>query len=364
MRPRHVVILLLTLVVVLGAGVAVGSANSDLESTQPDEHALVQDQPDPDNTITRIELAADGSATWGITFRTRLATDDDHAEYERFQESFRENTSRYLEPFETRMTGVVDRANESHTREMRATEFTTRTTIQEVPRRWGVVTFQFTWDGFAATDGDRVVAGDVFEGGFYIGEDDVLAVAAPDGFVVADADPTPDEVSGSVLEWHGREDFADGHPRIVAGPSESTTALQQDGEVDGGGTDAWLLSVFGLFTFGLLIAVLYAFRTGRLTLPIGGGSDDSLEATDSGEETDAPTTSNADTEQSQLLTDEDRVRRTLREQGGRMKQSAVVEDLGWSKSKTSRVLSAMADDGTVEKLRIGRENVIDLSDDE
>ncbi|CDK40607.1 uncharacterized protein BN903_57 [Halorubrum sp. AJ67] len=45
-----------------------------------------------------------------------------------------------------------------------------------------------------------------------------------------------------------------------------------------------------------------------------------------------------------------------------MKQSDVVEELGWSKSKTSRVLSRMADAGGVEKLRIGRENVIDLAD--
>ncbi|WP_440764797.1 helix-turn-helix transcriptional regulator [Natronorubrum sp. DTA7] len=341
-----------------------GTAGGTPEATQATEHGLAQDQPDPDNTITRIDLAADGSATWEITFRTRLATEDDQAEYERFQESFRENPSQYLEPFETRMTGVVDRAHESHTREMRATGFTTRTTIQEIPRRWGVVTFQFTWDGFAAIDGDRVIAGDVFEGGFYIGEDDVLEVAAPDGFVVADAEPTPDEVSDSILEWHGREDFADGHPRVFAGPSESTTAMQQDGEFDENGIDARTLFVFGLFTFGLLLAVLYAFRTGRLALPIDGGGDNSLAGTVPEEETDATTTSNSDPEQSQLLTDEDQVLRALREQGGRMKQSAVVEDLGWSKSKTSRVLSAMADDGTVEKLRIGRENVIDLSDDE
>jgi len=65
-----------------------------------------------------------------------------------------------------------------------------------------------------------------------------------------------------------------------------------------------------------------------------------------------------------LLTDEDRVRRALEESGGRMKQSAIVDEFGWSKSKTSRVLSRMADDGEVEKLRIGRENVIDLVDED
>ncbi|MBP1922838.1 putative membrane protein [Halorubrum alkaliphilum] len=47
-----------------------------------------------------------------------------------------------------------------------------------------------------------------------------------------------------------------------------------------------------------------------------------------------------------------------------MRQSAIVEELDWSKSKTSRVLSRMADEGDVEKLRIGRENVIDLAETE
>jgi uncharacterized membrane protein len=43
-----------------------------------------------------------------------------------------------------------------------------------------------------------------------------------------------------------------------------------------------------------------------------------------------------------------------------MKQSDIVDALDWSKSKTSRVLSDMAEADRVEKLRIGRENVISL----
>jgi hypothetical protein len=60
------------------------------------------------------------------------------------------------------------------------------------------------------------------------------------------------------------------------------------------------------------------------------------------------------------LTDEERVERALARERGRMRQSALATELEWSASKTSRVLSAMADDGRVEKLRVGRENVVDL----
>lgn len=65
----------------------------------------------------------------------------------------------------------------------------------------------------------------------------------------------------------------------------------------------------------------------------------------------------------ELVTDEDRVRRLLERNDGRMRQAAIAEELEWSASKTSRVVSGMADEETVEKLRIGRENVIDLLED-
>ncbi|WP_227738967.1 helix-turn-helix transcriptional regulator [Halorientalis pallida] len=53
-----------------------------------------------------------------------------------------------------------------------------------------------------------------------------------------------------------------------------------------------------------------------------------------------------------------RIRRLLDEHGGRLPQSEIVERTGWSKSKVSRVLSAMAEDEQVRKIRIGRENLV------
>ena len=61
-----------------------------------------------------------------------------------------------------------------------------------------------------------------------------------------------------------------------------------------------------------------------------------------------------------FLSDEDRVRKLLRENGGRTKQVRIVEETGWSKSKVSVLLSEMEEDGTISKLRVGRENVVSL----
>ncbi|WP_460560895.1 helix-turn-helix transcriptional regulator [Halorubrum pallidum] len=360
------------------------------------------DQPAPDNTITRIGLSADGSATWELTLRTRLENDSDVAEYERFQERFRSNTSRYLDPFAERMSGAVAAANESSDREMRALAFEAETGIQEIPRRWGVVSFRFTWTGFAAVDGDAVVVGDVFAGGFFIGEDDALAVSVPEGYAVESAAPEPDDAGDGVVEWRGREDFDDGRPSVRAVPATAGGGGSDDGSAgsDGGADvgvagNTTLLAALALLLVAAVGLGAYAVRTGRVGLG-GSEADGGPPASESGPDggdtgqpnaasttagstagaaalagsagrdsagngsTDAVPDDNSDAIDPELLTDEDRVRRALRERGGRMKQSDVVEAFDWSKSKTSRVLSRMADAGEVEKLRIGRENVIDL----
>ena len=64
----------------------------------------------------------------------------------------------------------------------------------------------------------------------------------------------------------------------------------------------------------------------------------------------------------ELLSDEERVVHLLEHNGGRMKQATIVKETDWSNAKVSQLLSSMAEEGTVEKLRIGRENLITLVD--
>lgn len=76
---------------------------------------------------------------------------------------------------------------------------------------------------------------------------------------------------------------------------------------------------------------------------------------DHGTETD-------DTQLVEAMTDEERVHRVVSAHGGQVRQSVVVGETGWSKSKVSRVLSRMADEGAVEKIQIGRENLVTYPD--
>ncbi|MFT4890965.1 MAG: putative membrane protein, partial [Halobacteriales archaeon] len=66
----------------------------------------------------------------------------------------------------------------------------------------------------------------------------------------------------------------------------------------------------------------------------------------------------------ELLSDEERVERLLERNGGRMKQGDIVKETGWSNAKVSQLLSSMAEEERINKLRIGRENLITLPDED
>ena len=96
------------------------------------------------------------------------------------------------------------------------------------------------------------------------------------------------------------------------------------------------------------------------------GPDDGAPA-ESGVEAEDEEDDGADEEPAvdpELLSDEERVEHLLRRNGGRMKQANIVKETNWSNAKVSQLLSSMDEAGRIDKLRIGRENLITLPDEE
>ena len=108
------------------------------------------------------------------------------------------------------------------------------------------------------------------------------------------------------------------------------------------------------------------------------GNDDIVDAdtTESSmtTESESKSESEANTQQSEdsmpdistdpaLLSDEERVEQLLSRNGGRMRQASIVDKTGWSDAKVSQVLSMMAEENRVDKLRLGRENLISLPEE-
>ncbi|WP_430504387.1 helix-turn-helix transcriptional regulator [Haloparvum sp. PAK95] len=93
--------------------------------------------------------------------------------------------------------------------------------------------------------------------------------------------------------------------------------------------------------------------------PPAGGEAESAEGPAGGQAGSEPGEDDAEEDLS-LLSDAERVERLLDRNGGRMRQADIVEETDWSDAKVSQLLSSMADEGRVEKLRLGRENLISL----
>ncbi|MEZ3116344.1 DUF4897 domain-containing protein [Halobaculum sp. MBLA0147] len=482
MRSLSVVaVVTLVLATVLVPVAAVGGASATQSTlpgvgtgAAPPPVPAAADQPAVDDTVTRIELATNGTAVWELAYQTRLQTDAEVADYRTFQSEFRNDTATFETTFRERIGAVVADATNETGREMAVTNVTATTAIRQVPRRIGVVTYRFRWTGFAETDGDRVVAGDVFEGGYYLADNDSLVVVAPSDYVVDRATPTPSVSDERQVRWTGRLSFADGRPLVAARPADTPTrtatrtrtrtptpATVTTGPAtaggDGGGGVPWLL--VGAVALVLAAVVALAVRGGG---PFGGdgsfgggtrsdgtppddgappdgtggtgthgadvetrGGDGEADtstggaggesgATSAGDESTTPsrpsvgTTATGDGEPTAAdaatadaiaagdgtdehtdsdsgtdddeglpepyasvldgirppLTDAERVERALARERGRMRQSALADELDWSASKTSRVLSDMESDDRIEKIRVGRENVVDLAVDE
>ena len=78
---------------------------------------------------------------------------------------------------------------------------------------------------------------------------------------------------------------------------------------------------------------------------------------------EAPPSVEVPADSSPVLSDEEKTIKLLREHGGRLPQREITEQSEWSKSKVSRLLSKMEDQGLITKINLGRENLIALNDD-
>ncbi|UTF52294.1 helix-turn-helix transcriptional regulator [Natronosalvus rutilus] len=315
-----------------------------------------------ETTTFIVTVNDDGSAIWTFRYERILEGDEAKSEFETFAEEFESEETELYADFASQAEVLLNIGREETDREMEATDFNRTARIEQGFNTRGVVEMSFTWNGFAQVNDGEVVAGDVFEGNFVVASDQSLVVETGDGLRFADVQPVG-ELSASSLEasdsvtWTGRKQFLDGQPRVVF-ESESAGGPVESGD-DTENESALPLSTIamalagGAILLGLLVAGIS--RYGLLSRTDRSDPDSRPEPTR--EPDQSPAQPIPDDE---LLSDEDRVISLIRERGGRMKQVDIVDETGWSKSKVSMLLSEMESDGTISKLRVGRENIISL----
>lgn len=347
---------LLVVLVVSAVGVGGVAQAADPSAVADGSEQVATGAVDTDNfesTTFELTVHENGDATWTSRYERQLAPNES-AEFEEFVEEFEEDDEGELfVRFTEQAHALTDRGAEHTDREMEASNFNRSAGIDYRPNRMGYVEMSFTWSGFAPVEDGTIIVGDVFAGGLYIEDDQTFVVQSGDGLTFVSVQPDGQYVGESIEEassvsWNGQRDFPDGQPRIVLEPS------------DGGASavpTSWLLAAV------LVVLVLGAGfvwhrsdestgSTTASTSPVGSAESSST----GGRSIDEPEAVASE----ELLSDEDRVVALIRENGGRMKQVDIVDETGWSKSKVSMLLSDMDEEGTISKLRVGRENIISL----
>jgi uncharacterized membrane protein len=355
-----------------------------------------------DSTVFRVTAYENGSARWTLQYLRLLENESQVATFEEYAAEFERTEPAFVRDFRTRAERLTAFGTNATGRNMTATGFRRAAFVRTQPggtQAVGVVELSFLWGGFAQVREDRVVVSDVFEGGMYVDTDQRLVFAHGRNlsFAADGVDPEPDSVAGGTLgasdtvTWVGERRFLDARPRVAyarvgAGaepPGGEATTTDPDGVDGGAGPDnggdpdgsspndggSGLMLPVALGVVLLLGLVGLAWYSGAIPAGRTSGTDGETGSPGDAGGTSAGTArgqtrdpaASPPVSEAELLSDEDRVRRLLEDNGGRMKQVDIVDETEWSKSKVSMLLSEMEEDGEISKLRVGRENIISLS---
>ncbi|MBV0925298.1 hypothetical protein KTS45_13920 [Halomicroarcula limicola] len=380
MVPRAPAVFLVLLVV---ASVATPVAASVVAPTRPAQQTTPTETPTPvtENTTFYVQIQPNGDARWTVTDTYALEDQNDTDAFESLAQEYVDGET------DTRWEAAFREANERATaatgREMNITGMSRDYVVNE---RRGTLILEFTWTDFATVERGRLVVGDAFEtpeGTWFrsLGENQRLVISAPAGYGVQNSPPRTAVIDGE-LRFEGPRTFEPDYLEIVytGNPDRSPTDTPERPAGLFGNVPFWFGAVL-MLVVGLVVAVGYINWQGNLDLPPagasgtdtgggdGGGAAGAVAsgvATDGADESGAAAASDDGDEETDvtLLSDEERVERLLDRNGGRMKQARIVKETGWSNAKVSQLLSAMDEDGRIDKLRIGRENLISFPDED
>ncbi|ELZ34941.1 hypothetical protein C474_01232 [Halogeometricum pallidum JCM 14848] len=368
----------------------------------------------PDDVSLRIDIREDGTAEWAVEYRVLLDDENSTAAFESVKRDVEANGSEYSSEFRGRMESTAATAENATGREMAIKNVSVSASRQQLPQEYGVLTYRFVWTNFAVVEGDSIRAGDALRG-LFLDEETSLLMTWPEGYVVEDAAPAPDDKRTRTVVWNGPLDFGSGEPSLVVtarGSAGTDAGVTTSGPATAGGEGGGSSSDGGngpnlwLGGAGLLVAaavvgggwVLYRKReksvppgadatdgTGTAPPDDGSGGTGDAESTavaadphdasetgrsegaasdpDTGASTAASEADDGTSPwEDELLSNEERVLALMEHEGGRLKQQEVAQTLDWTDAKTSQVVRRMREANELDAFRLGRENVLVLPD--
>lgn len=335
------VILLLCPAVVSPGGVAGGGESGGIGHAEPaldGTEATVSATPvaaqvaplEPDAVVLSVSVYENGTAQWRIEYRTRLDDPARREAFQRFQADLDDGAGSVDGGFYRQINASIAAAENATGREMTGTGFATDAAVRRLPQEYGVVVYRFRWRGFAAVSEEGLRVGDALAG-FFLGEGERLLLSWPRGYQLSEIQPEPDSQRDRTVVWQGPREFDPSEPRVLL-----TERAWPGSE---------LLRAAGAATvLGAGALLFWLLRRGPALPSVVPGL---LERGQDG---------------SELLSNEEQVLDLLERRGGRVKQQVIADELGWTETKTSYVVSNLREQGRIDSFRLGRENVLSLAE--
>lgn len=273
-----------------------------------------------------VQVGADASATWAITQVTGL-----------------NGTIDTWDGFQEKVLSLVNDAADLSQREMSVDSLET-TTIGDPQSR--TTKYVFTWLNFSAVQDGKTTIGDVFLVNNFFSRlygDGTLQIIYPPAHTVRSVTPTPNERDDNLrsLEWLGTQFLTNGEPQITLAPPSSSPSP----EPTAGNGDSQLYVLVGTgfaVVASALLVSFYAVRRRKRK-----ATEDAAVKLQEGTLGES---------------EEEKIVKILRANGGSAFQSAITEQLRFSKAKTSQLLTALEKKGVVRRYKKGRDKIVTLAE--
>jgi uncharacterized membrane protein len=278
----------------------------------------------------RVLINNDGSTAWSITQASDI------------------NVSRDTwENFQQRVITLVDAAKNLVQRQMtidlNSFEMTT-TNFQETQSK--TTTYKFIWLNSTIIREEELVFGDIFLlNGFFsqLYGEGTIQITYPQAYDVQSASPTPNQEDESIqtLKWFRTQDFLIGRPNIALTTSSQTPSPPTN-------TNQNELTLYVLI--GISSAIVLASTIG-ISIIRRRKQKTRMKIESINLENILP-----------IEIEEQKILRILHASGGSAFQSIITEQAKFSKAKTSQLLTAMENKGTVRRYKKGRDKIVTLTE--
>jgi uncharacterized membrane protein len=244
--------------------------------------------------------------------------------------------------FQQRINGLAYAAMIQTQRNMSIDPDSFQMTLQEAS-----IEYQFTWLNFSIGLPEKIDFGDVFTTGNFFSNlygEGIIQITYPSNYRTLSVSPPPNQRDNSahMLEWLSTQNFATAKPSIILTASSTSTSPSPDQISNQIGQELFAI-------VGIVLTVILLVFLGRLYLIHRRKQRTIFPKTDL-------------TYEPIIQSEEEKILKIIRSNGGQIFQSAVTEQSRFSKAKASQLLSAMEKKGVVTRYKKGRDKIVLLAE--